>query len=303
MINVKTLEACTGGLCVCISVLLSLACGARGEGNAILYGGGDPVYQRLEIARLVFAASMGQVQRGVDADTLCQEKGLQFFNDAQRSLCREFILSKKDELLAFAKRNLESLIAVIPGTLTLPDVLGTRLPITAKTPLGPKGKIELSFDRVQHMSVLDLVEVLGHELGHKVLVQGRYVDDSLPFGEFTQPGGGRSLLNLVGLSIRLYANKHHPYFSDSTLSEIIQTKMNAVPDEEHFLPKIVNARLYPIKILGKTDAKSEVYLAKDLRQARPKVGSWLIRLVTPRHDQKASATPHSSGLPSRPCLQ
>lgn len=253
---------------------------ASGGGDGVPFMGGDIVYERLELARLFLLESVESILQGNHVSALCQDPLLSRYSEKQRIACREFIVETSLQYDEILRKPFTELFGISRSPIWVEDSLGNRLPVSAKTEKGPSGKILFHYDAVHNHSVLDWIELLGHEVGHKVRYEGTFIDDNSPAILFENPGGSREFLNLVGMGLRTIVFRFHPYFN-STERTRAATKLERKATA--FLPEILSARNYRIQWIARSHPATEIFEALDIQDAHPPIGAFLLCAIPQPH--------------------
>lgn len=196
-------------------VVLALPRGAQAES-----GSADLATRYLESSRYALAAATDLIRDGVDHDSLCvcgdaQSTdnlclSLRGLTEAQRDFCRRVIIATAASVGKLNKGERRVPLAISADPLYVADPFGNQMEVTAGTDLGPAGPIIASYDHIRTLGPMDLLALLGHEFHHKAAFPKpeTFITDNDPIGPFTQPGGGRTLLDAVGAAVAWYAYEH-----------------------------------------------------------------------------------------------
>jgi hypothetical protein len=192
------------------------ACGALASSGA--GSGGDTMDRLLAAARQSLVWSYQYIRAGFDVKDLCNCKSaneskdfcplLMGLTDAQRNLCGYFVFASASPVLSLNGTQNYTPFRLVYEPLTVPDPYGVPRPVQAMTPRGPTGEIEFNYQSTSKLWPAAIVELIGHEFGHKVEFGGQYLDDDSPVGAFNFPGGGRAFLDAVGSAVAVFAVKH-----------------------------------------------------------------------------------------------
>jgi hypothetical protein len=129
----------------------------------------------------------------------------------QKDFCGQFLQTTKEQMLRLNEGEHPTPLKLQPKPILADDPTGASRPVAAMTELRPEGPIILHYGSVQLMSPPLMLQLLGHEFGHKVRwdqLPG-HVEDNSSTGPFVNPeGGGRMLLDSVGAAIAHYAFQH-----------------------------------------------------------------------------------------------
>lgn len=200
--TIKTLKL--GGKCsLVICVVLQLIGSSSAMAGSAVGNGGDIFSRYVESSRFALKESIRRLmQSPADLSRLCETE--QELNPAQKDECRRFISETLKQILALNQN------VPIPAFLLRDDPLlvegpdGKPREVDARTPLGATGDIELNYPRVKFYSPLQMLTLITHECGHKVLFEGRNVEDNPPTAAFAT---GRMLLDSVGFAVATYAQQ------------------------------------------------------------------------------------------------
>lgn len=187
-------------------------------GNAEGFGGGDPRLSVAFTARNQLEAALNQIAEGYALDTLCKmtpgapgvdpviSTTLSGLTAIQITTCQNFIKTNLPRLQAMVSSPNFVGFGVSDTRLTVTFADGSLRSVAAITPFGPEGPIVIDGQRLAGFSEQALLVLLGHEFSHKIFVDqvSGYVTDNDPYVGFTQPGGGRALLDSVGAALAFY---------------------------------------------------------------------------------------------------
>jgi hypothetical protein len=127
----------------------------------------------------------------------------------QRDYCRRFVRETVSQVYTLNTQR-----PITPFELTSEPIYMTGpdhvlRPVRAKTEYGPSGKITFQYDAVKNLLPSAALTLLAHEFSHKVEFGGvnYFVDDNSPIGPFTEPEGGRHLMDAVGAGMAAYAEE------------------------------------------------------------------------------------------------
>jgi hypothetical protein len=123
-------------------------------------------------------------------------------NESQKQDCKNFILEVSNQYQALNTGMQRTPFLVRSETVDVIGVDGQLRPVSARTQLGVEGAIEFHLDSIRNYSPLQMLALLGHEFGHKVLFRGRFIEDNLPVENFQS---GREFLDAIGQAIANFA--------------------------------------------------------------------------------------------------
>lgn len=200
MKNLSQIRKCFAVWAVMLTPLIPAQSFAGNEtGN-----GGDIVSSYLEASRYALVNTLQILKLNtVEQGRVCGN--IKHLSTTQVQECQKFLTQATDQIL-----RLNSFLPVTPF-LVRPQPLevlgpdGQLRPVDARTVLGPKGPIEFNFFNIRYYTPEQLLQLVTHEFGHKVLFQGSYVEDNSPTEAFPT---GRDLLDGFAEAIVLAAKKH-----------------------------------------------------------------------------------------------
>ena len=163
-----------------------------GAGN-----GGDPIFSFLETTRYVYLEAIKSFGLNPAArNSFCESS--QRLSTEQKNLCRAFVEETVTQLLDLnaTEHQTEFVLRQEPLLVKGPD--GQPMPVAARTELGAKGTIEFHRSSVQHYSPPQMLFLLAHEFGHKVIFRGHALTDNEHIGAFAT---GRELLDSAAEAI------------------------------------------------------------------------------------------------------
>ena len=177
-------------------VLLCLCPCASFASGSVIGNGGDPLFHFLEATRysLVETVKLILVDK-VEREKFCQTPKLSV---EQIQTCRTFLFTVAEQILSL-NQGLNKIVFILKeDPLYVEGPGGKKMPVSARTTLGPAGDIEFHRDSIKLMAPVQILFLLAHEFNHKSEYQGRYVTDNETIAPFAT---GRELLDSVASAI------------------------------------------------------------------------------------------------------
>jgi hypothetical protein len=187
------------GLAVFLTVSVTTsALAGTGIGN-----GGDIFSHYVESSRFALKESIRRLMANPhDSTELCESETE--LDGQQRTDCRFFILQTMRQMIEMNLNQPMPAFLLRDEPLLVEGADGRMREVDARTQLGPLGDIELNYLRVKFYSPFQMLTLVTHEFGHKVLFEGRSVEDNQPTLSFAT---GRMLLDSVGRAMATYAQQ------------------------------------------------------------------------------------------------
>lgn len=203
-------------------ILFAILPTPKGRASTGVGSGGDAIDLFLKTTQQILVELVGYL-RSPNASTALKNlctcptdmpnhiycRHLQTLNLEQVELCRNYIIETLDQYLMLNYGETKIPIQLTSKKLEVLDPNGFLRPVTAITELGPKGPIWFNEERARTLNPLGMFALLAHEVGHKVSFRGIYIDDNPPAWSFSEPGGGRALLDAVGAGLVTAAVDRH----------------------------------------------------------------------------------------------
>jgi hypothetical protein len=181
--------------------LASQTATARAGGGSAVGNGGDTITAFLESTRRAMLETLKQIQRepGAACGAVAGPP-----SEAARSECDDLVLAAASQIPALHShgRQVEFAIRSQPLEVEGPD--GNPRPVAARTQLGPEGPIEFHLGSVQFLNPSQLIQLVSHEFLHKILFNGRYIEDNPPTAAYPN---GRALLDAASQAISAHAER------------------------------------------------------------------------------------------------
>lgn len=219
-------------------------------------GGGDVVDNLLEGSRAVLIESVREISQTISPDGLCECRNsdsrdpqcllLKKLSVPRRRLCQSFLQAAARQMLKLNTQDPVTPFTLIIKDLFFPDPSGFPRPIVAQTKLGPGGDIQFDYRKVSRLYPDAVVELLGHEFGHKVEYGGfgKFVDDNSPVGAFDFAGGGRKLLDTVGGAIVTFAADRGYLGRFTGTEDLFECRIKSKQKAQTFTSKGLSPRLF-----------------------------------------------------------
>jgi len=181
--------------------------GAGGDGQ--FFGGGDSLRADLETARQILIQVVKLVDKQPGTAGLCQCVPGNSDARCSRLNLPAAVLAECQSYLKAAAPAVLALNGASPTEFVIVEDLNGKdvcheIAFDGKeacTPLSSEGKIEFARSRLSGKSVLDLLDLVAHEFGHKFVYRGSYVDDS----------GMPILPDLLGAAVVAYSIQNRGY--------------------------------------------------------------------------------------------
>lgn len=173
------------------------------DGGSAVGNGGDIVSRFLESTRYTLRETFRRIVTvPKKQDALCALQAE--LSPDQKTECRKFLVDTARQVLELNQIQpvTQFLLRDEPLRVIGPD--GEERQVDARTPLGREGNIEFHYPAVRNFSPVQLLALMTHEFGHKVLFEGRYVEDNVPTATFAM---GRALLDAVAFALTSFAQE------------------------------------------------------------------------------------------------
>ena len=188
------------GLMVILGAAAAPLPASAGGGSGIGHGG-DVLSRYLDTTRSSLVTVLKILAKGMDdVSGLC--RSLSDLTPEQAQLCGEFAREASPQMLGLNRATPPTPLEVVAEPLLLPNPDGTLRKVAAATRPGAADPIQIHYDSVRYLSPGQILQLLSHEFGHKVLFRGRLVDDESPLGPFAH---SRQLLDAFGEAVVRFA--------------------------------------------------------------------------------------------------
>ena len=169
-------------------------------GGTSVGNGGDTLFYFLEDIRRSLVATM----KNLDAKnpihlTICN---LAHLTAAQRNKCHDVLIATQSQWLRLNQGENKTKFLLKEEPLLVPGPGGIPQKVDARTLLGPDGDIEFHRDSIKLYSPIQMMKLISHEFGHKLIFQEKSIGDDEPFPPFDT---GREFLDAVAASLTNYA--------------------------------------------------------------------------------------------------
>lgn len=214
-------------------ISVSAHAGGTGVGN-----GGDIVTQFIEGTRFALSESIKRIQNSErDREGFCT--GINSLDSAQKDECKKFFFSTMNEMLKLSNGRTVFLLRDEP--LLVEDYDGQMREVPARTQIGPDGPVEFNFNHVRYYSPYQMISLMTHEFGHKVMFDNGHIDDNHSFGSFER---GRFLLDSVGRALADYAVNRGLIGSYFKLYDHFECEVRVSADTPAFMSSGFSPRLF-----------------------------------------------------------
>jgi hypothetical protein len=176
----------------------SLAIAGSAVGN-----GGDIFSHYIESSRSALKEVIRQLmKKPSDLESLCEMPS--DLTNQQRKECRDFVAQTMKQIIELNQNEPIPAFLLRAEPLLVRGVNGKAFEVDARTHLGPTGDVEVNYPRVRFYSPFQVFTLITHEFGHKVLFNGKYLEDNQVTASFST---GRKLLDSVARALAVYAQK------------------------------------------------------------------------------------------------
>lgn len=189
-------------ICINILICFCLQQASWADGSSVIGNGGDPLFSFLETTRFAFVETLKLRESRNEKDYCTNLKEL---SAEQKDFCLEVFNESYQQFLMLNLEISKVKFILKDEQLFVYGADGKPMPVAARTIMDREGPIEFHRDSIKFYSPNQLFLLLGHELGHKIIFKGQFIDDDTPIGPFAS---GRELLDTMAKSLALIARKN-----------------------------------------------------------------------------------------------
>ncbi len=156
--------------------------------------GGDVIDSYLQNTRNALVQVVARERPNLPVWQQCYK--MKWLNDDQKALCAEFTRAALQPIFGMNIGSNATKLVHIQEPIVTQDIDGSSRRVAAGTECGPSGPILFHYDTIRTYSPRQLFQLVAHEFGHKFSFwQKPCVSDNEAIGAFSNPGGGRELLD------------------------------------------------------------------------------------------------------------
>lgn len=188
---------------ICINILIFFCLHqVSWAGGSVIGNGGDPLFSFLETTRFAFVETLKLRETRNEIDYCTNLKEL---SSDQKDFCLQVFTESFTQFLILNLDTSKVKFILKEEQLLVYGPDGKPMPVAARTMLDKESPIEFHRDSIKYYSPYQTFLLIVHELGHKIIFRGKYIDDDTPIGPFAS---GRELLDAMAKSLALVAKKN-----------------------------------------------------------------------------------------------